>query len=659
MRRIAALAGVVAMVLGTSPVAVLGTAPVANAAPPIVNEASGEATIPLSDLGGSSSVAFYVHRNNTMTSMDFPVPRGLDPVSLRAKVEIPINLKFANLSVTQGSRTIARLNLPTQDQGEIVIPMENVEVSAGWVSLSLGLSAIPMDEYCWDDDAPIRLVDAAVTFTGVVTKPTSVADFLPAVLRKVTLAIPPKPTPAESDAVVQAAASVARRNGESIEIEVVPLPAGKTALDAPAPPLERQIVIKEGGPAGLSLRGEGIPSLLISGVGKDLADQARLLISDALPYAASAQAAAEDLPEVDYLGDKTTVADLTRGGMLSNDSSWARTGMQDAIWPEVGIDLDQTRFGQPLKGFRVHLRGSHTPVPRDFGGEVIATVSGKIIDRWAVTPDGVFDRMLTIPDKLVKRGVSLVVNVRTTGDPGHCGDFLPMTLRIDGDSTITAVPANPPIPQGFQAFPQALMPLVQFGIGPDIFADTVRAARIAVGLARISGVPLTTTVTTLADALASGGSAVLISPNGWNDPSITLPFNNAGGTLDIAGVNPEGNPVTLNLKPEVKFASLQTVFDGQRSLLIASSNGAPAQLDDLLRFVSGRWGGLDGRALVAAPGADPLTVPNPPVVEAEQPQTREEGVFWWVAGGIAALAGIGALLILLRARRASGPSTAP
>lgn len=637
MRRVGAMAAVIAMVLWTSPVAT---------GDPPGNDAPGEATMALSDLGASGTVAFFLHRDNTTTGMTFPVPPGLSPIALRAKVEVPVRLRFGNLTVSQNGRTIARVGLPTQDQADIVIPLNEVEVSGGWVNLTLGLSAIPLDPYCWDDDAPIRLVDAAATFTGGVAVPTSVADFLPPVLRKVTIGVPPQPSPAESDAAVQVAAAIATHNGQSPDVVVVPLPAGKTALDTPAAPLDRQIVVKEGGAKGLSLQGAGVPALLISGSGKDLADQARLLSSAALQYATSAKAVADELPEQELLSDNTTVADVTRSGDLTNN----------ALWPKVGIELDQTRFGHPLSGFRVHLVGSHTPLARDFGGEVTASVGDQVIDRWAATPDGVIDRTVTIPDKLLKRSVTLEVAVHTTGDPGRCGDYLPVALRIDGESTIQGRPANPPVPQGLQAFPQAFMPNVQFGIGADAFGDTVRAAQIAVGFQRMSGIPLTTEVTTLQQAIANGGSAVLISPDGWSDPSVTLPFSTDGGKLTVQGVDPQGRSATLTLDPEVKFGSLQTAFDGQRSLLIASSNGAPGQLDGLLKWLgAGRWGGLNGRAVVSVPGAEPVTVANPPVIESAQPASQEQNVFWWVAGGIAAIAAVGAALILLRARRHGRP----
>lgn len=358
---------------------------------------------------------------------------------------------------------------------------------------------------------------------------------------------------------------------------------------------------------------------------------------------------AQALPEPELESDSTTVEKLTGGGLSS-----------EAMWPRVGIEIDQSRWGHPLGGVSVRLIGSYTPLPQNFGGEVIASVGGETVDRWPAEAAGVIDRTVTIPDRLLKRFTSLEVAVRTTGNPGRCGDHLPILLRIEGSTAITVQRSDPPVPQGFQSLPQALMPRVRIGMGPDAFGDTVRATQIMVGLQRSSGVPLLVDVTDLDSAINSADPAILISADGWRDKPIALPFTVDEGRLDLTGVDARGQSVTLNLDPAKGFGSLQTVFDGQRSLLIATSTGGPGQLDDLLRYLAaqpGRWAGLDGRAIVAAPGAEPITIPSPRVDYSETPQTadagdgQEDGWFWWAVGGVAAVAALGALTILVRARR--------
>jgi len=639
VHRIAAIGAVAAVLVSTSPAAL---------ADPAGAPAGPGPAITLADLGSQSSVPFFVNRDVSIANVTFPVPPGLKPAQMTARLELPVNLRFGNLAVTQGNRTISRQSLPPQDRAEMVIPLDGVEVSGNWVSLMLTMNAVPPDGYCWNSQAPIRLADPAVTFVGEVAPPASVADFLPPVLRKVTIGIPGKPSLAESNAAIQLAAAVAKRNGQQPEVAVVPLPSGSGTVPLPATPLERRIVVKEGPEeAGLSLQaGAGGPLLRVSGPADQLSRQVRLLTDDALRYAVSSGSTAEVLPTQKLFSDTITIGEITGSDLTS-----------EALWPRVGVEIDQTRWGHPIGAVAVHLIGSYTPLPGNFGGEVIASVGSEAVDRWPAEVAGTIDRTVTIPDRLLKRFSSLEVMVRTTGDLGHCGDQLPVMLRINGATAITVTPAKPPVPQGFQSLPQALMPRVRVGIGDDALGDTVRAAQIMVGLQRASAIPLVTDVVPLQDAVVGTDPAVLISAGGWNNQTIALPFSAEQGRLKVTGVNEADESVELNLDPAKGFGSLQTVFDGQRTVLVATSTGAPRQLDDLLRYLAaqpGRWAGLDGRSIIGTAGAEPITVPNPPA-EFTGPtadQTYQEGSwFWRTVAGIAAVAVIGAAVILWKARR--------
>jgi len=652
VRRIGALSSVMAMLVWMAP-DVAAEPPPTPAPAPAVPGGGGVAespTLTLGDLGGSNTLSFYVNRDITNTTLTFPVPPGLTPVSLKAGIELPINLRFGDLTVRQGDRTLSRLPLPALDQPQVVdIPLAGAQVSDNWVSLNLTMTAVPLEGYCWDPVAPIRLVNGAIAFAGTELPPTTVAGFLPPVLRKVTIAVPGAPSPAESNAAVQLAAAVAERNGQKPEVVVVPLPEGATTLPAPSAPLERQIIVKEGPDKGLSLQGgPGVPALLVSGPGNQLGTQARLLANDALKYAVSPGTTAEPLPDQPLVKDSTTIDQLTGSALNS-----------EAMWPTVGIPIDQSRWGHPLSGVLVHLNGSYTPLPGNFGGEVIISIGNETIDRWPTEASGTINHTVAIPDRLLQRSTTLDVAVRTTGDPGHCGYHLPILLRIDGNTIINVARSNPPMPPAFRSLPQALMPRIRIGIGPDAFGDTVRAAQILVGLQRTSGVPLVTEVTTLQQAVASNDPAILISADGWTDKSIALPFTADQGRLTVTGLDAEKNSVTLDLDPATGFGSLQTVFDGQRTVLIATSTGVPGQLDELLRYLAaqpGRWGGLNGRAIISAPGVEPITVSNPPADSAANPDqistsTQGGNWFWWAVGGVAVVAAAGAVAILMRARR--------
>jgi hypothetical protein len=134
--------------------------------------------------------------------------------------------------------------------------------------------------------------------------------------------------------------------------------------------------------------------------------------------------------------------------------------------------------------------------------------------------------------------------------------------------------------------------------------------------------------------------------------------------MTVQGRNAKDEPRTITLEPGAGFGSLQSVFDGERSLLVATSNGAPGQLDRLLRWLGeerGRWSGLDGKALISVAGADPVFIASPEVPDAVADDTRSTGLLggygWlgWAGGAFAGLAALGALVILLRLRRAKTP----
>lgn len=647
--RLCAVVGIIGLLLFSAP----GGAHADPADPTPGGAVVDAPTLSLGDLGQSPNLTFYGAADTTSTELSFPVPQGLVPVSLNAVIQLPVNLRQANLTVTQNDRPISRIDLPLTDQVPVVVPLGGAEVSGNYLTVTLTVTAIPADDYCWDPQYPLRLINSSITFAGAEPIPTTVAAFVPPVLRKLTIALPPRPSQAESNAAVQlAAAMVAKYGGQNPDVFVTPLPEGATTLPTPSAPLERQVIIKEGPQKGLSLQGSGIPSLVVSGQGDELTNQARLLADDSLRFALSPNAVAGPLQyRLRLAGNTTTLAQLDQAELKSV-----------AMWPEVGITLDQARFGHPLHGVHLHLLGSYTPVPTNMGGEVRVSVGGQTLDRWPAEASGVIDRQIDIPDGMLSRSTTVVVTINTTGYHGGCGDYLPIHLRITGGTTVAVTPANPPLPPGFKSLPQTLMPKTQIGFGDtDTFLDTVRAIQVIQGLQRFSPVPLTTKVTSLKEAIAGPDSAILISADGWRETSIPLPVISDKRRIDVEGMQPDNKPLTLTLDPTIRYGSLQTVFDGKRTLLIATSNEAPQQLDELLGWLGGapgRWAGLDGKAVISVPEQVPVTVPNDATAmtapQAAAPSSADKYSWaWWVAGGVVAAAALGALAILFSARRTS------
>jgi hypothetical protein len=608
-------------------------------------------SLSLAAIGGDTDIALYgLQSTQTVT---FPVPPGLAPAALNAVVELPPGVNAGSISVTQDNRTVSRIDLPPVNQTPVSIPIAGAEVIGNAVTMLIRGQLVPPAGYCLQDTAmPLRLNNATVAFTGREIAPRAVADFLPPILQKLTIYIPPAPSRTESDAALRLTAAVVARYGkQQLDVDVAPLPADPAA-PTPAAPLERQIVVREGPGGGVSLDSAvDVPTLYITGSGNELTNQVRLLTADLARLAIASKAVAGPLKTSPQLPpETTTIRGLGQNGVNAT-----------ALKPQVSVALDQTRLGRPVHDVRVQIKGSYTPLPANVGGQVIASVGAQIVDRWPTDSSGTIDRWVSVPNETLQRYTNLNVAVDITGDTGPCGRFQPVTLTIDGATTVQSSVANPPSPAGFQALPQTLMPRMQVGIGQDTFADTVRAATIVEGLQRLSALPLDTEVVPLQDALASTSPALLIAAHGWKNDRIVLPVGTgANSTLDVQRLADDGGATTLQLDPGQQLGSLQTVVDRGRMLLIATSNGAAAQLDSLLDWLDqdrARWSRLSGTAVVAAPDREPVAVDSsaPPAASAEPAKTESTPWVWLAVGAAAVVAAVAAVLFLiLRRRRAAG-----
>lgn len=343
-----------------------------------------------------------------------PVPPGLRPAELTAIVELPVNVRLGTLNVTQDDRTISRVRLPDGDRLPIVVPLDGVDVIDNAVTVTLRSYLVPVEGYCLEPTNPLRFTDVAIRYEGAEIPPATVADFLPPILRKLTILIPARPMNIESEAAARVAMAVVARYGkQNPEVAVLPLADRQTEPVEPSAPMERQIVIREGPEVAVALQGGGFPSLLIGGPPNQLINQARLLSSDLSRLAVSSLAVAGPLKTVPQLpADVTTIRQLGQPGVNAT-----------ALNPQVSIALDQTRLGRSARNVRVHLRGTYTPLPNGIGGSVVTAINGQTIDQWPVDDTGVIDRWVDIPDRLLQRYTNLGVAINIAGNTGRCGSF--------------------------------------------------------------------------------------------------------------------------------------------------------------------------------------------------------------------------------------------
>ncbi len=83
------------------------------------------------------------------------------------------------------------------------------------------------------------------------------------------------------------------------------------------------------------------------------------------------------------------------------------------------------------------------------------SVGGQTVDRWAADPSGTIDRWVNVPNDMLQRYTNLNVTVDITGDTGPCGRFQPLTLTIDGATTVQTGSAKQALPAGFPVLPSS------------------------------------------------------------------------------------------------------------------------------------------------------------------------------------------------------------
>jgi hypothetical protein len=597
----------------------------------------------LAALGSEPTMAFYGDEGTV--SLNLPVPAGLTPDALEAVVEMPVNVAGAVITAVQDNKVLSRVEVP-QGGGHIAIPLGGAKVAENAIAVTMRSYLIVNQGYCRDPSNPLRLVEAHLRYQGTEVPPRTVADFLPPVLAQLSLFLPRNPTRAESETAMRLSQAVVAHYGKQYpKVTVAALPDNSTAPTEPSAPLQRQIVLRESSEPAVTLQGNaGVPSLLVSGPADRLTDQARLLSSEIGRLAVSSKAVAGPLRSSPLLPPNvTTLRDLGQPVISAT-----------ALAPQVSIGLDQTRFGRPVGHVRVHLRGSYTPLPPSVAGQVVVFVAGETVDRWQVDNSGSIDRWVEVPDQSLMRYTNLVVAVNISGNTGRCGEFQPITLTIDANSPIETTAAKPPWPGGLQAIPQALMPRVAVGFDGGL-DDTRRAVDVLVALQRLSALPFDIAATSVADAIAAPSPAIVISAGGWSDKRVTLPVS-AGPDNRITVARVDGQPVdgTVTLEPSQKFASLQTEFDGNRMLLIATSNGAPEQLDALLGWINAdvvRWSRVNGSALIGLPGREPIVVGTENMRRTDDATVESRFPAWWLVDvGAVALIAIAGLLAIRRRR---------
>lgn len=610
------------------------TAPQADAAP-------GDPPAPLSlrDLGSSSTIAFPGQQGEV--SLSLAVPPNLTPTELRGVTQYPAFVTGGNIDVLQDDRLISRTPINPTVNSPISLSLRGVRVERNAADIVLRTYLRTAGSCLFDPDSGLRIQNATVTYGGREAEPNSVAEFLPPVLRKLTIFVPADVRPAEGAAAVSlATAVVANYGAATVEIETGSLPRGVAAPTEEIEPLERQVVINSDLPDGLSLGpGAGWPVLRIGGNEDELATQVDFLTSDLSSIAVSSAAVAGPPFAAPQLAPEvTTLAELGVG-----DQRVSATG-----WPTISFGIDQTRLGRPSKNIRMQLKGTYTPM----GGQIAVSIGDRVIASWPADASGSYDAWVDVPADLLTRYTEVTVTYNH-GDVGEqCGTGVRSSLSLDSSGEVRSEVADPPTPPGFASLPQALMPRNSLAWTTGDVDDVARAVALMSGLQRLSAVRLGVDVVPLDDAMSSSAPAVVIAADGEGLPDLSLPVTADGGTVSV--LNPDGQRAEVLLSPTVRFGSLQVARDAGRTVLVATSTRDAADLDALLDWLAAdpdRWPSLNGDALLQVSGQEPVLVVDDNAQDSESLAGGTSWVAFAVVGvGIVVVAAVAATLVLRRRR---------
>lgn len=578
-----------------------------------------------------------------------PVPPGTTPTELTMAVDLPADLARGTLDVESGERFIAHADLPAgpATRVPVTLPLDQATVTGQASTLTLHVSLFPAEGRCPDDwfDHGAVLRDVRVGYTGTPEPPTVIADFLPPILQELRVYVPNTPSDLESTAALSlSTAIVAHYGSQPVRVSLRRLgPDG--SVTEPDDPFTRSVAIRAGGDAATILTpAAGIPSLLVTGDGEALLDQTRLITSRVADFAVASRAVAGSLDEAPILApDTTTLGDLGVGTLSARSHAEV----------SVRFALDQSRLGRPTGRIRVKLQGHYTPLPPSQAGQLIVTAGERELANWAADPSGQIDRWIDIPDDVLQRSTPVRVTLRTTGDTGRCGTDQPLTLTILPGSEVTgeAAPGGPP--RGFQALPQSLLPVVNVAATAGGFDDLRRAVAVTTGLQSLTATRLDPRWTPVAEAAGGTRPAILVAADGQTPGGISPPLGKTDDTR-LQLTESDGTTTQLQLSPDLRFASLQSYYDGERQLLVAASNAGPGELDRTLDWLADRpdgWYSLSGDVVFTAVGREPVDYSLPAPEAATGPAATVSATMRAVLIVAAALLAIGLVVALWFAAR--------
>lgn len=553
-------------------------------------------SVPFGELGRPADLRLV--SDSAPVIVTLPVPDGLQASRLTGILTTPMDFRQGWLEVRSDGRVVQRIEIPAADDGgtPVSVPLDGLPVIDRSVTLAITSHYIPIDDRCYDRShfAPMTLRDATVTYAGTERQPSSPAEFLPPILRKLTIHVADATSPADQNAALALSTAVVNHYGnQPTRVEIAELPTGATVPDVAPAPFERTVVVGGSPEAGIALQATpaGAAVLRITGDETALASQVDLFVANLDGYAAASRAiAAPDVKVPEVAQDVVTLEQLRIGTLTS-------TGLSHI---EVPIAINQTQLGRPVRDLSAHLFGTYVPLPSSRSGILTVSLDGTQLASAPLDATGEFDVHVSVPNNLLSRFMTLTVALDVTGD-FQCGTSDVSSLTIDPRSTVSTHVASPPLPGGFASLPQTLLPTVDVGLGDSGLGDLRRANQLLVRMQNLSYLPLQPRVRPMGEAATGTLPAILVAADGNLPQSVRGPLASADPAVlalqGVAGTTPYG--------------TVQVAEEGDRTVVLAASNGDPRDLDALLGWLDAeptRFERLTGDVLIGPRDAEPFAI---------------------------------------------------
>ncbi len=425
-----------------------------------------------------------------------------------------------------------------------------------------------------------------MTYSGQLVQPSSISDFFPPVLNKLTIYVPTTPTTAEQSSALTVALAAAR------SYKLVPVDISVAGWDGhtmPVPPtdaLDRSIVIQESGTTGLRLAGstEGNQVLVLSGTAATLPAQSSLLASVILPLVQTSSASV-----VKTLTSNPSVPTSATFSQLGITGTSTFSGMQ-----QINLPIDATEFGGVASSLAVTLNANYTPLASGEKGSVQASVGGVVLGDQALGEGGNVTLGLTIPAQLISRTTELLLAVTYYPSNYVCGSIgRTMTFTVDPRSTVT-----PSLDRngsgGFGNLPQALFPTMQVALDQPGIPQLSAAVATLCGFQRLSPVLIQPTVVPLDTAKTSGQPLLVVGTSSALAGAFDPPLAADGHGVFVVNGKTYG---TFSQPADVASIQAFAQSSQDRSVVMVTTTGSWAQLDHLIQhygYTESTWGALTG-----------------------------------------------------------------